>query len=131
MKKVLLILMFGCILVYAATAASYESGFSVERLVVGSDVVDREPVGVSDTFPASQEMVYCYLEAKYITEDTTVSFVWFYEDEEVARVTLSLGEGPRWRTWSSKKIAGRTGQWKVELRDLAGTPVESVTFTVQ
>jgi hypothetical protein len=131
MKKALMGVISGYILLHAAAAATYESGFTVERFVAAGGVEGREPVGVADTFPAGQEEVYCFLEAGEVTDDTTVSFLWYHEGKEVARVTLPLGAGPRWRTWSSKKIAGRTGQWTVELRDMAGTPVKSITFTVR
>jgi len=49
--------------------------FTVARMVVAEGVEDREPVGVSETFPASTERVYCFLEATNIADDTEVTFV--------------------------------------------------------
>jgi hypothetical protein len=112
-------------------AFSEETGFAVDRLVVASGIEEREPVGVSETFPATQEEVYCFLEAGNIVKDTQVRFVWYFEGQETASVELPLRQGPRWRTWSSKKVAGKSGQWKVELEDEAGNTVGEATFTVQ
>lgn len=105
--------------------------FSVERLVIAGSIEDREPVGVVDTFSVSTEKVYCFLEARDIAADTTVSFVWYLGDTETARVELPLREGSRWRTYSSKTLYGNAGAWKVELQDESGTVLETVTFMVE
>lgn len=108
-----------------------EAVFSVSRLVTAMNVEDREPVGESGTFAASVGTVYCFLEAQDIREDTDITFVWYAHDSEVASVTLPLRQGARWRTYSSKNISGRTGNWKVELQDSAGTVMKTVEFTVE
>jgi hypothetical protein len=37
----------------------------------------------------------------------------------------------RWRTYSSKKLAGLKGNWKVELLESSGIILNSVSFQVQ
>jgi hypothetical protein len=113
----------------AATAE--EAGITVARFLTAEDISDREPVGVSTTFPASTDRVYCFLEAQDILKDTEVSMVWYYEGDEAALVTLLLRESGRWRTWSSKKIAGRTGKWKVALKDEDGNDLKVAEFTIE
>jgi len=108
-----------------------ESGMTVSRMVTSTDVADREPVGVANTFPASVNEVYCFLEARSIRHNTEVSMVWYYEGNETALVTLLLKPSNRWRTWSSKKIAGRVGHWKVSLQDADGNEISAVDFTVE
>jgi hypothetical protein len=49
----------------------------------------------------------------------------------MARIELPLRQGPRWRTYSSKKIAGLKGNWKVELQDEGGTVLQAVEFMVE
>jgi hypothetical protein len=71
------------------------------------------------------------LEAEQIEEDTTVSFVWYHENREMARVALPLQKGPRWRTFSSKKLGGLTGNWKVELVEASGIVLNTISFQVQ
>jgi len=117
---------------FLSPAASMDDpGFKIERMVMCEGIAGREPVAVSDTFSADTEEVYCFLEAGNIDQDTTISFVWYLEDREMARVSLPLVRGKRWRTYASKKIAGLKGNWKVELQDSSGIILHSVTFKVQ
>jgi hypothetical protein len=105
--------------------------FTIGRLVVGTGVENREPVGVAETFPATTEKVYCFLEATEISKDTEVSFVWFLGDKEMAKTNLPLTMGPRWRTFANKTVEGMKGDWKVEIRDSGGNLVQEVKFKVE
>ena len=115
----------------AQGAAAQAPPFDVARLVVGTDVQAREPVGVADVFPAGTQTVTCFLEARDISQVTEVEMVWFFADEEVARVPLTLGAGSRWRTYSRKQIGARQGNWKVDLQDMAGQLLGTVQFVVE
>jgi len=107
------------------------TGFTIARLVVGTGVENREPVGVAETFPVSTEKVYCFLEATGIAEDTEVSIVWFYGEKEMLKISLPIKMGSRWRTNASKNLAGMKGDWKVELRDSNGNPLKEIKFKVE
>jgi len=111
--------------------AQETAGFEVGRFVVCENVVDREPVGVTTTFPAGTEKAYAYLEAKDVKADTTVYFVWSNEGAELARVPLNLGAGSRWRTYSSKTLFAMTGNWRVEIQDEGGAVLASADFKVE
>ncbi|MEN8136009.1 MAG: DUF2914 domain-containing protein [Thermodesulfobacteriota bacterium] len=117
------------------TVAQEEEGGSalmtISRFVTCQAVEDREPVGSTTAFPSGTETAYAYLEATEIGADVEVSFVWYHESNEVARVPLSIRQGSRWRTYSSKKLAGRTGAWRVEIQDSASAVLASVDFTVE
>ena len=120
------------LLTFHAPAASMDDpGFTIERMVMCAGIVDREPVAIADTFAADTEKVFCFLEAGNIDADTMVSFVWYFADREMARVSLPLEKGKRWRTYASKKIAGLKGDWKVELQDSSGIILHTVSFQVQ
>ena len=116
---------------HSSAVAMDDPGFAIKRMVVAAGVVEREPVAVGVTFSAATETVYCFLEAAAIERDTTVHFVWYHEKAEVARVALPLSAGRRWRTFSSKKIAGRQGEWRVDLQEESGIILNSVSFTVR
>ena len=133
MKKgiVLSILFAMAILVISLPASGQEKEFTIARLVVGTGVEDREPVGVAETFPATTEKVYCFLEATEISKDTEISFVWFHGEKEMLKTNLSLQTGPRWRTFANKNVAGMKGDWKVEIRDVNGNLVKDVKFKVE
>ena len=112
-------------------AAKEGPGFTVARLVVGTGVENREPTGVAETFPASTEKVYCYLEATNIAKDTEVSLVWSLGGKEMWKMSLPLKMGPRWRTNAFKSLKGLKGDWKIEVKDAAGNPVKEVKFKVE
>jgi len=105
--------------------------FAVKRLVVGTGVENGEPVGVAETFPASTEKVYCFLEATDIAKDAEVSFVWFSGEKELSKFSVPLKEGPRWRTYAYKNLREIKGDWKVEIRDPEGKVVKDVKFKVE
>ncbi len=105
--------------------------FAVKRLVVGTGVENGEPAGVAETFPASTEKVYCFLEATGISKDTEVSFVWFGGDKELSKFNVPLKEGPRWRTYAYKNLREIKGDWKVEIRDSEGKVLKDVKFKVE
>jgi len=105
--------------------------FSISTMVVAEDVQDRQPVGVAETFPASTEKVYCFIEAKNISEDTEATFVWYHEGQEMRTFTLPIMQGLRWRAFAYKNLHGKAGNWKVEIRDKAGNSVKSISFKVE
>lgn len=104
---------------------------TINRFVICQDVENHEPVGITNTFSADTEAAYAFLEARDVSADVEVDFVWYHGNEELARVPLSIRKGYRWRTYSSKKLAGRTGQWKVEIQDQTGAVLSSLDFTVE
>ena len=133
MKKgiVLSILFAMAILVISLPASGQEKEFTIARLVVGTGVEDREPVGVAEIFPATTEKVYCFLEANEISKDTEVSIVWLHGEKEMSKTNLPLQTGPKWRTFANKTVAGMKGDWKVEVRDVSGNLVKDLTFKVE
>jgi hypothetical protein len=107
------------------------SAMNVERLVIGTAIEDREPVGVADSFGADVGRVYCFLEARNIETSTPVQFVWYFGENVMANVELTVGQGGRWRTYSSKNLAGLKGNWRVELQDAEKNVLGSVDFKVE
>ena len=108
-----------------------DPGFIISRMVMCERILDREPINESKTFSADIESVYCFLEAKGIEINTTISFVWYFEGQEIARVPLPLQKSMRWRTYSSKKLAHLKGSWTVELQEASGVVLNTVSFQVQ
>lgn len=105
--------------------------FTIARLVVGTGIENREPVGVAEKFPSATEKVYCYLEATGIAKDTEIYFVWLYNQEEMLKTGLTLKADPKWRTNANKSLRGLKGNWKVEVRDDAGKSLKGVNFKVE
>ena len=111
--------------------AEGESLFTISSLSIAGSIENLEPVGVVDIFAASTEKVYCFLEATAIKQDTTVSFIWYHRDKRMAIVNLPLKKGAKWRTYSSKRLGGLKGEWKVELQDANLNVLQTVGFTVE
>ena len=103
----------------------------IAQAVIGTGVENLEPKGVAETFPASTEKAYCFLEAKNIPKDTEVTFVWSMGDKEMLNFSTSLKAGARWRTYASKNLYGQKGDWKVEIKDAAGKVLKEVKFKVE
>ncbi len=137
-KKMMLFLSSMVILAWIMTPQAYGqekakegTSFTIARLVVGTGVENSEPVGAAETFAASTEKVYCFLEATNIAKDTEVSFVWSYGDKEMLKTTLPLKAGPKWRTYANKNLRGLKGDWKVEIKDSEGKVLKDVKFKVE
>ena len=116
---------------YGQEKVKESAGFNIARLVVGTGVENGEPVGVAETFPASTEKVYCFLEAADIAKDMEISFIWSYGDKEMLKTTLPLKGGPKWRTYANKNLRGAKGQWKVEIKDSDGKVLKDVKLKVE
>ena len=106
-------------------------GMAITRAVVGTGVENKEPAGAAETFPATTEKVYCFIEVTNIGKDTEVSFVWFQGDMELRKINVPLQAGPKWRTWTYKNIGGQKGDWKVEIKDAEGKLLKDVKFKVE
>lgn len=127
MKKVLLtpILLFSLTLFAKAQTAS------VESLQFGTDVQDREIVGADSVFSSTVERIYCLTRVTGVQDTATVTHVWYYDNDEMARVDLSV-RGSNWRTWSSKTILPSwTGQWSVDVLGPDGEVLRTRYFTIE
>jgi len=105
--------------------------FTIARFVVGTGVEKSEPVGIAETFPASTEKVYCFLEATQILKDTEISFVWVYGGKEMLKTILPIKAGAKWRTYANKNLRGLKGEWKVEIKDSEGKVLKDLKFKVE
>jgi hypothetical protein len=136
MKKGILLLVLMAFIVWGtilpvSAQEKAKPEFTMVRLVVGTGVDNREPVGVAETFPETTEKIYCFLEATDIAKDTEVSMIWFHGEEEMLKTSLPLNMGPRWRTYAYKNLRGLKGDWKVELRDANGNLLKDIKFKVE
>ncbi len=126
-----IITVFAVFIILSLAANAEDNPFEIERMVIAAGVEEREPVEVADSFAAGIERVYCFLEAQNIQQDTEVTFVWYHGEERAASVTVALGQGPRWRTFSYVTIRDRTGEWRVDLHDAMDNIVQSVNFRIR
>lgn len=111
-------------------AATMAPALEVPDLVIARAVVDREPQDGGTSFSADVGTLYCWTRIAGAEGETQVEHVWYYNDQEVARVPLRIA-GSSWRTWSSKTIpAEATGSWRVDVVGPNGSVLKSESFTV-
>ncbi len=102
----------------------------VSRAVVATGVEDREPVGAAESFPADVGSVYFYTVLEGDFAEMEIHHVWIRDGEEMARTPLRA-RGPRWRTWSSKRIPPEwSGRWTVQVVAGDDQVLGSVEFSV-
>lgn len=111
-------------------AAALAPALDVAEIAIATAVVDRQPEGAGSSFPSDVGTLYCWTRVTGAEGETQVEHVWYYNDQEVARVPLRIA-GSSWRTWSSKTImATATGNWRVDVVGPDGTVLKSASFTV-
>ncbi len=105
-----------------------DQSIKVDKIVAATSVDKLEPVGENTEFDASVGTVYCWTKVSAKTVPATIKHVWYLGDKKVFEHSLDL-KFPSTRTWSSKSV--KSGSWKVDVTDEAGTVLSSVTFTVK
>jgi len=127
-KTVYILMMFALVPMLSVSSAQEAGGISAEEMVFATAVEDREPVGTGASFPASVEKIYCFSRIAGVTEPTTITHVWFFNDNEMARVDLTVNGSP-WRTWSSKTMLPEwAGTWRVDIVSPSGDLLSSLEF---
>ncbi len=114
-----------------ANAPAPAPSFIISRMVISAGVMERTPLDMGTSFPASQEKVYCFLEFKDVEKETTVNVVWTFGQKEMDKIPLTIKPSPRYRTWATKTIYGMKGKWKVDVLDDKGNLLKSTEFIVQ
>jgi hypothetical protein len=111
----------------AQTAVKME----VIEMMICTDIQDRVPVGADTLFLKTVGQLYCYTKVTGAGESAKIAHVWYYNDQEMARVELNI-RADTWRTWSSKKILEEwTGNWRVDVVSESGEILKSMSFRIQ
>jgi hypothetical protein len=123
--------MVGAVLAEEAAKEASEKGITIARMEIAGGVENREPAGVASTFPATQEKVWCFVEFQNVDKETTINYVWTFGEKEVDKVPQTIKAFSKYRTWANKTIAGRKGDWKVDIIDESGTVLKSASFKIE
>ena len=111
-------------------AAIGQEGISIEQAVICRDVVEREPIGSGDIFPADVSRLCCFTKVVGAGMDTEIVHNWYHDGKMVASVTLPV-RSAKWRTYSSKRILqNQVGDWMVEILSASGQPLTKIVFIV-
>ena len=131
MKYWMFALALVCLLPGPAAFAQETSGVKVEEMVFCTAVQERSPSGADTAFASTVENVCCFVRVTGAVDTTSITHVWYYQDQEMARVELAV-KASSWRTWSSKKILPEwQGLWRVDVLSPAGEVLRSGTFAIK
>lgn len=110
--------------------AQETASLKVAVAAICSDVVDREPVDVGNSFEVSLGKIYCFTTIIGAHSPTEITHVWYFGDIERARVNLAI-KASSWRTYSSKKIQRHEiGDWHVDVLDPEGEVLKTLQFKI-
>lgn len=116
----------------SAIAAIGEDQPQVFRAQLSRRILHREPVDNIDHMALKQgvgERIYFFVQLHNL-EGQKITVHWLYQNKEVAKVGLQVGQ-QIWRTNASKLLTKtRLGAWRVELRDNSGKLLAQRNFTV-
>ena len=102
---------------------------SVARAVFTSQIVDREPVDQLTELTNDSERIYFFTDLRGMTGQI-VTHQWEYAGNVMAEVKFKVGNGSRWRVYSSKNLLPAwTGKWTVSVIDENGSSLNVSSFT--
>ena len=91
----------------------------------------RRPIGPTHRFNEG-EVVWAWAAVSNASHTQPLTMLWYRHDQLRSRLTLDVGESPRWRTWSRRTMRkGDVGVWRVELRSDAGDLLHTMRFEVR
>ena len=100
----------------------------VARAIFTSAIVDREPVDDLSTVSGGTQRVFFFTDLRELAGQI-VTHRWEYNGNVMAEVTFKVGDGARWRVYSSKNLLPDwTGQWTVVVSNESGWPIKASMF---
>jgi len=127
MKKSLLIACLFILCVSYATAAE----LTVADGAITSAIENQMPVDRIESYRADYGKLFCFTRIVGAQEATEVTHVWFYQNDEMARVTLPVRSSD-WRTYSSKRFLPQwAGEWKVVVLDADQAVIATLPFRLE
>ncbi len=128
--KKILILIFLVLTTLTLSFAQAEN-LKVADGTITTAIKNQLPVDRIETYHADFGKLYCYTRIVGAQDDTEVTHVWYYQDTELARVTLPV-KSSDWRTYSSKRFLPQwAGQWRVVILDGEGNEIATIPFSLE
>jgi len=114
----------------APAVAPEQPALVLEEIHMCTAVQDRQPSGVGTVFPDDLDKLYCFTKISGAEDATYVYHVWYFGNNEIARVKLPVN-AKSWRTWSSKKLNMLLGSGHVEIVSESGDILGQAEFEIQ
>ncbi|MBW2605632.1 MAG: DUF2914 domain-containing protein [Deltaproteobacteria bacterium] len=113
-----------------AAVAQEQPALVLEEIQFCTAVEDRQPSAVGSVFPDDLDKLYCFTKIGGAEDITYVNHVWYFGNDEIARVKLPV-KAKSWRTWSSKKLHMGLGYGYVEIVSESGDILGRAEFEIQ
>jgi hypothetical protein len=113
---------------YPDSTQSTAPGGLVKRAVICSGVSNHEPTDSLATVPPTIGKVFFFTEIAGL-EGKTITHRWMKDGSKVADVRISIASN-HYRCHSSRSVAGKAGNWAVQLLDEDGNKLAERRFTV-
>lgn len=98
---------------------------------ITSGIENQIPVDRIESYRADFGKLYCFTRIVGAQGDTEVTHVWYYQDDELARVTLPIRSSD-WRTYSSKRFLPQwAGEWRVVVLDGDQVEIATIPFKLE
>ncbi len=99
--------------------------------VITTAIVNQMPADKIESYRADFGKLYCFTRIVGAQEDTVITHVWYYQDNELARVPLPI-RSSNWRTYSSKRVLPQwAGEWKVVILDEKENEIATIPFILE
>lgn len=117
-----------CILLLPTHLTAQE--ITVSDIQVAATMNGQQPSGVDTSFTTDIGRVICFTQIEGVVNKTKIFQVWYYKDEERARIALDV-EADQWQIWGSKSIMeSSTGPWRVMIEDTNGNVLGTTSFHI-
>ncbi|WP_029917564.1 DUF2914 domain-containing protein [Pelobacter seleniigenes] len=127
LKHVFLLSIFLCCLSTPVLAA----GLQVADAAITTAIENQMPVDRIETFPADYGKLFCFTRITGAEKDTQITHVWYFQNDELARVILPVRSAD-WRTYSSKRFLPQwAGDWRVVVLDEQQNEIASIPFRLE
>jgi hypothetical protein len=131
MLKKLFILLCFLFLVTSISFGQEETTMKVDEMIFCTAIEERQPVGADTAFADTIKNVLCFTKITGASDTTKIFHVWKFNDEEKAKVPLTV-KSNEWRTWSSKAMMKEwAGEWQVDVILESGDALLSKKFTLK
>ena len=127
MKKLLVLMIIAVVSVSFAQAADLR----VADGMITSAIENQMPVDKIESYRADFGKLYCFTRIVGAQGDTEITHVWYFQDDELARVTLPVRSSD-WRTYSSKRFLPQwAGEWRVVVLDGEQNEIAAIPFLLE
>lgn len=118
------------LILFLSAGSVHAQKMMIKSMEFGTGIEDRRVTGIDTAFVDNVKQIYCFTQISGAADSTSVTHVWYYKDEEKARIQLDVASGD-WRTWSSKTITPAwKGPWRVMVLGENGEVLSDKMFKV-